>query len=77
MTQKQLKRFLRQGNGMVWHGHVSEPTEHAVHFLKTEGRKTPQQAAAQGTCSKGLAKQHKQEDPAFGDVWGFQTSDCH
>jgi len=44
---------------------------------KTEGRKTHKQAAAEGSCSKGLAKHLKGGNSAFGHVHGFQTSGSH
>ena len=44
---------------------------------KTEGKKTQNQAATEGSYSKGLAKHLKGGNSALGDVSGFQTSCKH
>ncbi len=54
------------------------PIERAFHLLKTTEGKTPQeQAGAEDGCSRGLAEHHRGWNPASGDVYAFQTSDCN
>ena len=58
---------------------VFNSIEHAFHLLKTKLRaeRPNNQAAAEGSCSKGLAKHLKGRTSAFSDVHGFQTSGSH
>lgn len=44
---------------------------------KTKGRRTHKQAASEGGCTKGLPKHLKGGNPAFGDIYRFQTSGGH
>ncbi len=44
---------------------------------KTEGKMPQEQAGTEDGCSRGLAEHHQGWNPASGDVYAFQTSDCN
>ncbi len=44
---------------------------------KTEGKMAQEQAGTEDGCSRGLAEHHQGWNPASGDVYAFQTSDCN
>ncbi len=44
---------------------------------KTEGKMPQEQAGTEDGCSRGLAEHHQGRNPASGDVYVFQTSDCN
>ncbi len=44
---------------------------------KTEGKMPQEQAGTEDGCSRGLAEHHQGWNPAPGDVYAFQTSDCN
>lgn len=56
---------------MFLNGQVSQPKWAClVHTKDRTGRKkTHRQAATEAGCSKDLAKRHKKENAAFGDVY--------
>ena len=63
--------FSRQRNGIFFNGQVSDLF--SLTQDKAEGGKTQKQAAAaEGGCSKGLAKHLKGENSAFDGVHGFR-----
>ncbi len=44
---------------------------------KTEGKMPQEQAGTEDDCIRGLAEHYQGWNPASGDVYVFQTSDCN